>query len=671
MPLPSPTPSPILNPVDGTRANDVRMLRDQNQKIAQTLNEIRASIGNITNIRTNIQSGIYGAFGNNFLSRAMSQISDSLFDGIEKLFGFDQDQEEKETKTTMLLREQKKVLSEILDAVEKTANSAGIKGSDPRVLDMLNNQILLMMETKDISTDQKLLLENLKTAVDASTDGIKSLDFSNTLLLEEVKMAIENSTSKLDSIAFDPNNLLSDIKLAIENSTNKLDSIGINQTSLLDSIKNGIEMAAGKIDSVGANQINLLQALKTAVNLSMSSSHTDSIQQIDVLEKIKSAIDSNPLSQVQQSASTETENDRLAREWAKLIEESDALERQEASNISTLEDSNKLTNDLLNTLIQQNTNLTQMSQSTQTENRNEQQQYYSESTILLNKILSAMTRMGDLLSDFLRSQPISTQESDIESARRLELLDRNRISDTQAYPRGTLPQRQNVFSILDIFGEGIKKHGGKLILGLISAAGLFGILGDNLGKMIGQIAATLLGLSSLKDILAKLPEKLGGPRAPVPTPAPEPQQPKPSILSLLFKRGIGATALLAPSELAPGTLTPEQKAERDAYEKMTEAEREDYLKLMKEKRIRDSKPPIKKVTGTVIPMTSEEIERLQQDARDQERKRQEAIAPVMNNTTVNNNSIMKNETIMPSRPVIPNLDQSVNRYLDSIMLKSY
>jgi hypothetical protein len=761
-----PMPSPSVD--DRVRQQEVRMQRDQNQKIAEILTDIRNNISNVTNVRTNIQSAVFGSLGNNVISRTISQLSDSLFDSIDKLFSIGK--EKKDDPTTELLKEQKKVLSDILDAVKTSSSNPPVAQTDPRVLDMLNQQILLMLESSEKNKDQLLVLENIQKQIETSNSELSQLPLSLGLSLEDLRLGIEDSnnkieqlesnqisilkdietaitdsSSKLDSLSFDStNNILENVKDAIQLSVSKLDSLSFDSTAsilenvkdaivlsvskldalsfdstnnILENVKDAIELTNSKIETIGAAQLNvldnintavedsvkklisidteqknLLTGLKTAINLSITTSHDDTIKQIDVLEKIKSVmeVNSSTSEKINESISNSSniDNEKIAQVWADALNELDAQKESDPTidneNIQSIDDSSKLTNDILNTILQHTENTQEKNLAKQEEIVAEQRQFYTQNTSVLGQILTTLNKIGDMLYDFINNQPISTQERDIESSRRLDLLDRNRVSDVTAYPRGTLPERKNVFSIFDVIGEQIKKHAGKLILGMIAATGLFGVLGDNIGKFIGQLAATLLGLTTLKDILAKIPDTIRGPTTtspsqqprPVPqtrpVPSPVPDEPnKPGTLSKIIAgafslmkgaiRAGGPAALFGGGVLLSNAMTDDETREKmDKTGLFTKEAREALRKRLEQAGLLKE-----------TPLATEEIERRQQELRDEEKRKRDAIAPIMNNTTVNNNSIMKQETIFPNRPVIPNLEPSVNRYLDSLMLQKY
>lgn len=89
---PTPTPSMSSGVLSGlgtrnagVNPNDVQKQLNQNQKIAEILSGIENRLANITNIKSNVQSAVFDAFGNNFVSRSITQATDAAFSGIESL----------------------------------------------------------------------------------------------------------------------------------------------------------------------------------------------------------------------------------------------------------------------------------------------------------------------------------------------------------------------------------------------------------------------------------------------------------------------------------------------------------------------------------------------------------------------------------------------------------
>lgn len=94
----------------GANVNQVKKLQDQNQAISKVLDNISARLGNVTNIRTGMQSASFEAFGNNFLTRGMNQIASGISDSIASLFK--KDEEEAEDPVLKAIKAQTSVITE-------------------------------------------------------------------------------------------------------------------------------------------------------------------------------------------------------------------------------------------------------------------------------------------------------------------------------------------------------------------------------------------------------------------------------------------------------------------------------------------------------------------------------------------------------------------------------
>ena len=64
---------------------EIRKQQDRDQKIAEILDNVQSRLSNITNMRSNVQTATFEAFGNNFISRTMSQTMDSAMDSFSRL----------------------------------------------------------------------------------------------------------------------------------------------------------------------------------------------------------------------------------------------------------------------------------------------------------------------------------------------------------------------------------------------------------------------------------------------------------------------------------------------------------------------------------------------------------------------------------------------------------
>jgi len=85
---PSVTPNLGINQPnrDGINANALANTNNANKVMIDTLKGIEAKLGNITNLKTNVQSSIFEAFGNNFMTRSTSALIDGVESALDKFF---------------------------------------------------------------------------------------------------------------------------------------------------------------------------------------------------------------------------------------------------------------------------------------------------------------------------------------------------------------------------------------------------------------------------------------------------------------------------------------------------------------------------------------------------------------------------------------------------------
>lgn len=115
MPLPSTTGAQAA----GVNPNTIQKKNDLEQSINNTMREIQLKLDNVMNVRGNMQAGVYGAFGNNFLSRGMMEVGDSISDAIASIFA--EPEQEKEDPVIKTLKEQTEVLGKKIDKGSKAS----------------------------------------------------------------------------------------------------------------------------------------------------------------------------------------------------------------------------------------------------------------------------------------------------------------------------------------------------------------------------------------------------------------------------------------------------------------------------------------------------------------------------------------------------------------------
>ena len=136
----------------------VQQLQDQNQKISEILSKIEMRLSNVTNVRSNMQMATYDAFGNNFLSRGLIQITDSITDSIESLFR----KPEKEKKDPIV--EQLEQHTVLLHAIAEKSSGASVNLQDDIIHLRLDMKHIHELDHED-SKKQIEILTDIKRAL--------------------------------------------------------------------------------------------------------------------------------------------------------------------------------------------------------------------------------------------------------------------------------------------------------------------------------------------------------------------------------------------------------------------------------------------------------------------------------------------------------------------------
>lgn len=146
----------------------------QQQKIKEILSNIEARLSNITNLRTQAQSSLYDTFGNNFITRGAVNLSDSIVETIQTLFA-----EEEEKKEDPLVQSIKK----IEEAITKISNQQGMSGSgNGNVID-LSDLIDLNKQANSYLQDIQMHITNQSDLLQLTHDANKNLDEIRFLML--------------------------------------------------------------------------------------------------------------------------------------------------------------------------------------------------------------------------------------------------------------------------------------------------------------------------------------------------------------------------------------------------------------------------------------------------------------------------------------------------------
>lgn len=191
--------------------NSLVKQNSQTQKIEEILTNISSRLGNITNIRTQAQSAVYDAFGNNFLTRGATQITDSIADSIESVFA--KKEQHKEDPIAKALKEQSKVL-------EKLSTAIGTKSESNQNFDEL------IELTKNAEETRQQVVTRLEKI------SVENHDFYNTniTLLEEQKKVADQHLELLKSLS----NKSSRRRKKITDDTESTQASPVNDAQIID-----------------------------------------------------------------------------------------------------------------------------------------------------------------------------------------------------------------------------------------------------------------------------------------------------------------------------------------------------------------------------------------------------------------------------------------------------
>ena len=184
----------------GVNPQNVQKQGDNSQAFANALREINSRLDNVLNVRGNVQSGVYGAFGNNVLSRGMIGIGDAIADSIGSLFG--EKEEEKEDPVTKALKEQTAILKEVSVNISDSGKLSEQVTDEITLLrrDIKHSQELQHADTID---QDKILEQILDTLSGATRVSPVDQDLSDEAFTRIVDSLQDINTSSEDSKAFE------------------------------------------------------------------------------------------------------------------------------------------------------------------------------------------------------------------------------------------------------------------------------------------------------------------------------------------------------------------------------------------------------------------------------------------------------------------------------------
>jgi hypothetical protein len=149
-----------VDPIQNQQQNNT------NQKLAEILDSFQSRLDNVLNVRTEVQSATFSAFGNNFLTRGLTQLSDSITDSISSLFS--KPEAEKEDPVLAQLKVQTATLERLADS--------NLQGSDKMVTALEDGFTSLRIDqkyhrqaTRDESEHQVDLLSDILRALEDTT----------------------------------------------------------------------------------------------------------------------------------------------------------------------------------------------------------------------------------------------------------------------------------------------------------------------------------------------------------------------------------------------------------------------------------------------------------------------------------------------------------------------
>jgi hypothetical protein len=158
---------------------DVASKQNQTQRILGIITNLEQRLSNVTSVSTNVQMGVYKAFGNNTLTRGASQLGGFLGDTLDDLL-MGKQEEKKEEKSPLL--ETNALLGAILTKMSESQTSIGKNGVDiipPADLEKDSPRRLRKsdVEKKGTVGDSKVF-DKILDVLTSSNVSLKSIDKS-------------------------------------------------------------------------------------------------------------------------------------------------------------------------------------------------------------------------------------------------------------------------------------------------------------------------------------------------------------------------------------------------------------------------------------------------------------------------------------------------------------
>lgn len=189
MPMPNPTPqqqggatstttprNPTVVQNSVSSINSVTTQNNAQQKIAEILSNISARLDNVTNLRTQTQSAVYDSFGNNFITRGATQITDEIFDTVSSLF-----ESKQESTEDNILKELKKHTETLKQLLDKSDNFDELIDLNDESLK--THQLILDRLDKSALENHEFYNENITFLEDQKKLSEKNLEMLHNVLV--------------------------------------------------------------------------------------------------------------------------------------------------------------------------------------------------------------------------------------------------------------------------------------------------------------------------------------------------------------------------------------------------------------------------------------------------------------------------------------------------------
>lgn len=150
----------------GVNPIETQQQSNTNQKLAEILESFQSRLDNVLNVRTEVQSATFNAFGNNFLTRGMTQLSDSIADSIKTLFA--KPEAEREDPVLAQLKLQTSAIERLADS-NSVGSNAVVNALEDGFTSLRIDQKQHRIASKDEAEHQVSLLTDILHALEETT----------------------------------------------------------------------------------------------------------------------------------------------------------------------------------------------------------------------------------------------------------------------------------------------------------------------------------------------------------------------------------------------------------------------------------------------------------------------------------------------------------------------